>query len=218
MTTGQYAIQMYSSRTLTTRQRQVLAFIREYSFAEGGSPTYREIARRFSFRSIKAAADHVRALEKKGYVRRRIGRSRGIELLTSSSTHSLSPIEVPVVGTIKAGCPETQTEHENGTLAVDRAALGSAVGHHLFALEVRGDSMEGRGIHEGDWVVADADVSPREGDVVVALIDGRNTLKTLAEGNGGFFLRAENPSHSDLIPIEEMSVQGVVKALIRRMG
>jgi SOS-response transcriptional repressor LexA len=103
-------------------------------------------------------------------------------------------------------------------LAVDRAALGSAVGHRLFALEVRGDSMEGRGIHDGDWIVADADVSPCEGDVVVALIDGRNTLKTLAKGNGHFFLRAENPSHSDLTPIGEMLIQGVVKTLIRRMG
>lgn len=214
----QYTVQMYSSRNLTTKQQQVLTFIREYSLAEGGSPTYREIARRFSFRSITAAADHVRALEKKGYVRRRVGRSRGIELLTASSAHSLSPIEVPVVGAIRAGCPETQTEHKSGTLAVDRAALGSAVGHHLFALEVRGDSMEGRGIHDGDWIVADVDVSPREGDVVVALIDGRNTLKTLAKGNGHFFLRAENPNHPDLIPIEEMSVQGVVKTLIRRMG
>jgi repressor LexA len=209
---------MYSNRDLTVRQAQVLAFIREYILAEGGSPTYREIAGRFSFRSIKAAADHVGALEKKGYVRRRIGRSRGIELLTPNSIHSLSPIEVPLVGAIRAGCPETQTEHANGTLSVDRAALGSAVDHHLFALEVRGDSMEGRGIHDGDWIVADADVSPHEGDVVVALIDGKNTLKTLAKESKHFFLRAENPSHSNLIPVEEMSVQGVVKTLIRRMS
>lgn len=77
---------------------------------------------------------------------------------------------------------------------------------------------EGRGgIHEGDWVVADADAPPHEGNVVVALIDGKNTMKTLARQEGRFYLKAESPNHSDWVPIDEMVIQGVVKAVLRRI-
>ncbi len=78
--------------------------------------------------------------------------------------------------------------------------------------------MRGRGIHAGDWVVADADAAPREGDVVVALIDTENTLKTLALKKGGYFLKAENPDFPDLMPLGEMRIQGVVRVVLRRMS
>ena len=78
--------------------------------------------------------------------------------------------------------------------------------------------MEERGICEGDWVVADAEASPREKDVVVALIDGENTLKTLAQKKGHFFLKAESPNHHDWIPVNELEIQGVAKAILRRIS
>ena len=95
--------------------------------------------------------------------------------------------------------------------------IGCPAGHRLFALQVTGDSMKGRGIHDGDWVVADTDASPHEGDVVVALIDGENTLKTLAMKKNRYFLKAENPNFPDLIPLGEMVIQGVVRVVLRRM-
>ena len=208
---------MFSANSLTPRQTEIIDFLQELRREGKNAPTYREIAAQFGFKSPKAAADHVRTLEKKGYVRRLKGRSRGIELLFFENASINSAISVPVLGNIPAGYPETQTEYQHGTLAVDPAILGDSTDHRLFALRVNGESMTGRDIHEGDWVVADADVSPKEGDVVVALIDGENTLKTLAGQKDGFFLKAESPFHNDLIPINEMGIQGVVRAVLRRI-
>ncbi len=206
---------MFSFGNLTSRQKEVLEFINQFSRQNGGSPTYREIAHHFKFRGPKAATDHVSALERKGYVRRRKGRARGIEVLISDDIPGVIP--VPILGAIRAGAPEEQSEDARGILAVDQTVLGNCWRHRLFAIQISGGSMEGRGIHDGDWVVADADDVPREGDIVVALIDGKNTLKTLAKRKQRFFLKAENPKHSDLIPEQELSVQGVVRAVIRQM-
>ena len=209
---------MFSTDNLTSRQTEILDFLHEFRRKEKIVPTYREIADNFGFKSTKAATDHVCALEKKGYLRRHSGRSRGIELLTSAPLSAPKAIGVPILGDIPAGIPELRDEHRNGTLAVDPAMLDGVAHHRLFALRVKGDSMEKRGICEGDWVVADAEASPREKDVVVALIDGENTLKTLAQKKGHFFLKAESPNHHDWIPVNELVIQGVAKAILRRIS
>lgn len=208
---------MFSIDSLTPRQKEILEFLRIFRREGKSAPTYREIAKHFGFKSPKAAADHVHALEKKGYVRRHSGRSRGIELISSEDTSTNNTIPVPILGNIPAGYPAEQTEHRHGTLSVDKTMLGGSARHRLFSLLVSGESMEGRGIHDGDWVVADADLPPREGDAVVALIDGENTLKTLAKEKGRFFLKAESSKHSDLIPIKEMMIQGVIRFIFRRI-
>lgn len=207
---------MFSRPELTQRQRQVLEFLHEFRRKEKIVPTYREIVSHFGFKSTKAATDHVCALEKKGYLRRHSGRSRGIELVFS--TPDIKAIAVPIVGNIPAGQPEQKDEYQLGLLAVDPTLLNGVTHHHLFALQVKGDSMQERGINDGDWVVVDADAAPRERDVVVALIDGENTLKTLAKQKGQFFLRAENPNYKDWIPLEELVIQGVVKASLKRIS
>ena len=209
---------MFSVGNLTNKQAAVLEFIREVRRGGEPAPTYREIASHFGFKSTKAAADHVYALEKKGYIRRHSGRSRGIELLPPDMASVNASVSVPIMGNIPAGLPTERTEQYQGTLSIDPAILGKSAGHHLFALKVNGDSMEGRGIYEGDWVIADADTKPHEGDMVAALIDGQNTLKTIAKRKGQFFLKAENVKYPDLIPIEEMVIQGVVRAVIRRVN
>ena len=209
---------MFSTGNLTPRQTEILDFLHEFRRKEKIVPTYREIADNFGFKSTKAATDHVCALEKKGYLRRHSGRSRGIELLISAPLSAPKAIGVPILGDIPAGIPELRDEHRNGTLAVDPTMLGGVAHHRLFALRVKGDSMEKRGICEGDWVVADAEASPREKDVVVALIDGENTLKTLAQKKGHFFLKAESPNHHDWIPVNELVIQGVAKAILRRIS
>ena len=203
---------------LTARQAEILEFLRECCREAGNAPTYREIAAHFGFRSPKAATDHVNVLEKKGYVRRRGGRSRGIELVSSERSFGNDTIPVPLLGQISAGFPDTETEHCHRSIAVDKEILGRSAGHRLFALEVTGDSMRGRGIHDGDWVVTDKDASPRAGDVVVALIDDENTLKTLAMVKGNYYLKAENPEYPDPMPLGEMVIQGVVRVILRRMS
>jgi repressor LexA len=208
---------MYSIGKLTPRQIEIFDFLCEFQSKEKMAPTYREIAAHFGFKSTKAATDHVSALEKKGYLRRHGGRSRGIELITSSKRIAKKAIAVPILGNIPAGSPEQKNERRNGTLAVDANLLGNTGHHRLFALQVRGDSMIGRGIQEDDWVIADADVVPHENNVVVALIDGENTLKTLAKKNNRIYLKAENPDYNDYIPVNELIIQGAVKAIIRRI-
>jgi len=206
---------MYSYNDLTQRQRNILDFLRKIRRQEGVSPTYREIADHFGFKGPKAAVDHVRALEKKGFLRCHERRSRGIELLDSERN---SPtISIPILGDIPAGRPHGRTGHERGKINVDPSILGISADHRLFALAVSGESMEGRAIHDGDWVVVDADVQPREGDVVIALIDGESTLKTLAKRKGNYYLKAENPIHQDWLPLDKMIIQGVAKAVLRRL-
>lgn len=208
---------MFGMNGLTKKQTEILRFLQDYKRREGNSPTYREIANWFGFKSVRSASDHVSALEQKGCLRRHGGRSRGIELLVSEPSSAKNTISIAVLGDIPAGSPEQANEYDQGVIQVDRKLLGTSADHHLFALRVDGDSMTGRGIHEGDWIVVDADATAQEGDIVVALIDKRNTLKTLAKQKGNFYLKAENSSHSDWVPLEELLIQGVVKTVLRRM-
>lgn len=205
-------------RGITDSQARVLEFIRGEIATHGSAPTYREIAAKFKWKSPKAAVDHVERLAVNGYVRLHRGRSRGIEVLVGQENPQEHTVSVPVRGTIAAGLATDASEIWAGRIQVDRSLIGKVAEESLFALCVRGDSMTGRGINEGDIAVAAADVPPRTGDIVVALIDGGSTLKTLATGSGGAFLKSENPFYPDLFPITELTIQGVVRALIRKVG
>lgn len=192
-------------------------FLRNFKVKEGIAPTYREISGHFGFKSTKAALDHVRALEKKGFVRLHGNRSRSIEIVSLESDSNGNVVSIPILGEVPAGTPEKKEENRTDTIAVDESIIGNCKGHRLFALKVMGESMIGRNICDGDWVIIDTNTPPKEGEVVVALIDGNTTLKTLAIKKRRFYLKSENPNYPDWIPMEEMTVQGVVKALIRRM-
>jgi repressor LexA len=126
-------------------------------------------------------------------------------------------VAVPLLGRIAAGHAVGTVEDAGGHIRIDESLLGGTRGGSLFAVLVTGDSMSGRGIYEGDIAVAEADVPPRVGDVVVALIDRESALKTMVQGPEGFFLKAENPRYPDLVPATELTIQGVVRVLIRRL-
>ena len=205
-------------RMPTRKQRRVLDFIRAKVETRGTSPTYREIAENFNYKSPKAAVDHVDALARKGYLRVHRGRSRGIEVLVSRGDGQTGVVTVPLMGRIAAGRSTDGVEDRSGQIQVDKAVLNQALGGPLFALQVTGDSMTGRGIYEGDIAVAESDAPARVGDIVVALIDRESTLKSLAKGTNGFFLKSENPRYPDLEPVAQMVIQGVVRALIRKVG
>ena len=202
---------------LSSNQHKVFEFIRDYANRKGTSPTYREIAGHFGYKSPKAAVDHVRALEKKGYVTRRPGLSRGVRILFERRESEKKAISVPILGLIPAGTPDGLAEQNEGTLDIDPEFLNGVANHKLFILRVKGESMTGRGIYDGDLVVVDRDKYPKERDIIVALVDGENTLKTLIKQGERFVLKAENPDYPDLIPMEEMSTQGVVRAVLRRL-
>ena len=194
--------------SLTRRQGEVLDFVRKERSRKGKVPSTREIQRHFGFASQTAAVNHLKALERKGCLRRLPG-----DLLPVNSDRFS---QIPLLGVIPAGLPTFEEEHSEGGVAVDLSSIGLPEGARTFALTVRGDSMIGAHIQEGDVVVLEYR-EPRDGDVVAALIDGETTLKRFVLDNGRPFLKAENPAYPDLIPAMELIVQGVMVALTRKV-
>lgn len=194
--------------SLTPRQREVLDYVRRQRSRTGRMPSTREIQRHFGFASQTAAVNHLKALERKGYLRRLPG-----DLLPTNANRFS---QVPLLGSIPAGLPTFEEESSEGGVSVDLASIGVSESARTFALTVRGDSMIGAHIQEGDMVVLEYR-EPRDGDVVAALIDGETTLKRFVMENGQAYLRAENPAYPDLVPAMELVVQGVVVALTRKV-
>ena len=203
--------------TLTSRQRQVLDFIQSSQSKLGVVPTMREIARQFGFRSMTAAADHVRALRRKGYLvhHPRQARSHSVIPALQEVVHR-SLVNIPLYGSIPAGFADERVQDAERTVSLDLESLGLRPSAKIFALEVRGDSMIGRHILDGDIAIIDRSRTPRAGDVVAALIDRESTLKTLEIENGRPYLRAENPHYPNLHPSHELLIQGVMVALVRK--
>jgi repressor LexA len=205
-----------SNQALTERQREILEFIHASHHSHGEIPSLREIARHFGFLSMTAAMDHVRALRRKGFLEHNPRKARAHRVVSPLERHRNAVVDIPVFGTIPAGFAETAYQKAEGCISVDVATLGIKPTARTFALQVRGDSMIGKHIADGDYAVFEHGVTPRPGDVVAALIDNESTLKTFVIENGKPCLRAENPRYPKLIPAGELVIQGVMVALIRR--
>lgn len=229
-------------KQLTEKQKQILDFIQHTQNSEKLTPTLREIAAHFHFNSANAALAHVQALRAKGFVKNLPGRARSLQVLSSSSPRRTAPtrhrhsslllesklarempalrgtriVSVPIYGSIPAGRPAEAAQEQEGCILIDVDTLSIKPTARTFGLKVRGDSMVGKSIIEGDVVIIEHGVEPRSGDVVAALIDGQVTLKTFVLQQGKPYLRAENPRYPKLIPQEELQIQGVMIALIRR--
>jgi len=186
----------------------ILRFLEEQDALGEAPPTYREICKRFGYKSPKAAADHIAALEIKGFVTREKGRARGLRL-----TRRVKGI--PVLGSIAAGMPRDAIPESDDYLPFDPTHYGIRDRSKAYALRVIGDSMIGRQIFEGDMAILEDGISPKDGDVVAALIDNESTLKTLVRKGEKVWLRAENPRYPDLIPALDLQIQGVCRATIR---
>jgi len=198
---------------LTHRQQEVLDFIEESQTQTGMIPTTREIQKRFGFASQTAAVNHLRALEKKGMIQRLAGKARAAVL--TSHLHREAILDIPIYGQIPAGMAEMSEQENDGVLSIDSVTSGLKKDRGVFALKVRGDSMIGAGINDGDLVILE-NSEPRSGSIVAALIDGETTLKRYVVAKGSPYLKAENPRFPDLIPVEELRIQGVMALLIRR--
>jgi repressor LexA len=199
---------------LTTRQKQVLDFIEECQTRTGVVPSTREIQEHFGFASQTAAVNHLRALARKGVIQRMAGKARAMAVTASLRRQAI--VDVPLYGSIAAGMAEAvEQEEELGTVSVDSVSAGLAKDRRVFALKVRGESMIGAHINDGDLAVFELR-EPKNGDIVAALIDGEATLKRYLVERGRPYLKAENPLFPDLIPVGELVVQGVLVALIRK--
>jgi repressor LexA len=199
---------------LTTRQQEVLDFIRQQQQQTGFPPSSREIQAYFGFQSQTAAMNHLRALERKGVINRTPGKARSavdpnLRFLTGFRS-------IPILGQIPAGMPSESSEWSGSKLGVDLAAFGVENQAEVFAVTVMGDSMIGAQIADGDTVLLQKRV-PKNGEIVAALIDGESTLKRYLVDHGEPFLKAENPLYPDLLPATELVIQGVMIGLLRKV-
>jgi repressor LexA len=200
---------------LTKAQRRVLDFIQAGLQAGRSAPTLREIAEKFGFASHRAAAVHLAALKRKGFIESDDGKARSLRVVSPLQKLRSIVRDIPLYGSIPAGFAEPREQDAEGCVSVDINSIGYKPAKNAFALRVSGESMIGRHILDGDFVILEHGPDPRNGDIVAALIDGDCTLKTYVVKNGKPFLKAENPKFPNLIPAQELVIQGVFRALIR---
>jgi len=197
-------------KAITKRQSEVLSYIKSFVTEHKFPPTIREISESFSI-SVKGAYDHVKALEKKNYIRLDTNRSRTIEVLDGEDRLDRS-VEVPVLGNVAAGLPLLAEENLEGTVRLPEEYVRR--GQH-FALHVKGDSMREAGIMDGDIAVFRQQQSADNGDIVVAMVDEAVTLKRFFKEKNRIRLQAENPDYPPIFT-QNVRVLGRLAHLIRR--
>ena len=205
-------------RQLTLRQAEILEFIRDNLERDGIPPTRAEIALRFGFNSRTAAVDHLRALERKGYIHLYPDRSRGIQLLMTDPEPAQPPDEqdiewIPLIGQVAAGLPIEAIEQHDEKVPLPKGLFATSP---TFLLRVRGDSMKDAGILEGDLIAVYKTSIARKGQIVVARIDEEVTVKYLDYENGIPKLLPANAAYQPmLITREKLVIEGVYVGLIR---
>jgi repressor LexA len=199
-------------KELTERQKEVLTFITEHINIHSYPPTIREIADFFSM-SVKGAHDHVTALKRKGCLKQAGKRSRTMELIRNKEEDGMAFLtEIPVLGTVAAGVPILSEENRDGTITLHRSMLKK--NKKYFALNVRGDSMSGAGIMDGDTAIIEEQSVVRNGEIAVAVIDDAVTLKRFYRENSRIKLQAENPAYKPIY-CQDVRILGRLSRIIR---
>ena len=197
---------------LTDRQRDVLHFIQREQREKGVTPSTREIQSHFRFASQTSVMQYIAALEKKGCLQRHVGKARAL----ITPIQKIRIHDVPIYGQIPAGMASLTEQDIEGHVSLDHHSANVSKTHGTFALRVRGDSMIGAHILDGDLVILEQSKEVHNGDIVAALIDGETTLKRYVVDRGRPYLKAENPRYPDLIPAQELKIQGVMVSLVRK--
>lgn len=202
---------------LTARQQQILDFIEQRVAADGLPPTRAEIVTHFGFASPNAAQCHLRALSDRGAIELRPGRARGIVLPHARSAGESQPAttrRLPVIGRVAAGSPLLAIENLEDEIQVDSSLFRPPPD---YALKVRGDSMIGAGIDDGDLLLVHRTPEARAGQIVVARIDDEVTVKRLRRKGRGIYLDSENPAHASIhvSPGSEFVIEGLAVGTIR---
>jgi len=198
--------------SLTSRQKAIYDFLLKTIREKGFAPSIAEIGRQFKIASTNGVSEHLKALEKKGYIRR-VGK-RAFEVVNALGKAVLTATrEVPMVGRVPAGKPFLSEENIEGVLTIPDD-MGSG---KLFALEVKGDSMIGAGIMDGDRVIVKQQGTAENGEIVCAVIEGEATLKRFFKQDGVVTLKAENEKYSPITVSEgEFRIAGRVVGLLRK--
>ncbi len=197
---------------LTDRQKAIYDLLLKGIRERGFAPSIHEIGKQFKIASTNGVSDHLKALEKKGYIRR-VGK-RAIEVLNALGKSVLTATrEVPVLGRVPAGKPFLSEENVEGVLIIPADMSGGKT----FALRVKGDSMIGAGIMDGDRVIVKQQSTAENGEIVCALIDGEATLKRFFKKDGVVTLKAENEKYAPItLSAGEFRIAGRLVGLLRK--
>lgn len=201
---------MIIPQTLTKRQTEVLGFVKKFINRKKYPPTLEEIRDGLKLSAVSTIHQHIEALAEKGYLKKAENNARAIDLYESEGV-----IKIPILGTIAAGEPLETLEVPDGMVAISSKGISEKEKH--YALRVRGDSMVGEGIFDGDIVVLRKEVTASDGQTVVAVIDNEEaTLKKIYRERGRFRLQ---PANQAMLPIyrREVEVRGVVVQIIRNV-
>jgi len=203
-------------KKLTSRQRQVYEFIKDSIKEKGYPPSVREIGRALGLKSSSTVHGHLQRLERKGYIRRDPARSRAIEIIDpGSDLIKKEMVNVPVVGRVTAGQPILAVENIEESFPLPRDFV--SYDEEVFMLDVRGDSMVGAGILDGDRVLVRKQDVAENGDIVVALVgDNEATVKRFFKENDHFRLQPENPAMAPII-VDMVDILGKVIGLVRKI-
>nr|WP_249713870.1 transcriptional repressor LexA [Micromonospora sp. NBRC 107566] len=207
---------------LTTRQRRILEFIRDWVERYGYPPSVREIGEAVGLVSPSSVAYQLKELERKGYLRRDPNRPRAVDVRPPSDLAEddeaaraarPTPAFVPVLGRIAAGGPILAEQAVEDVFPLPRELVGEGT---LFLLQVKGDSMIDAAICDGDWVVVRQQPTANNGEIVAAMLDGEATVKTYRRRDGHVLLMPRNPAFEP-IPGDQATIMGRVVAVLRRV-
>jgi repressor LexA len=231
---------------LTHRQREILDFISASISERGFPPTLREIGEHFNIRSTNGVNDHLKALEKKGHLRREDLKSRAMRPVYPDGSGEIVPLrrtpaatgnmqlvdpnhhhvdddmaEIPILGRVAAGQPILAVENATDTVRIDRVLLGASAGRDVFGLRIVGESMIEDGIFDGDYVFVKKTPAAKNGEIVIAMIEGEATCKRYyPEGDRIRF----QPANQNMEPIyvarsdmRSVDIIGIVVGVYRKL-
>jgi repressor LexA len=216
---------------LTDRQQQILDYITEWILERGYPPTIREIGQHMGIRSTNGVNDHLKALERKGYLHREGLKSRALRptnmpkmvqsnVLPAMIGHG-DMLEIPIVGRVAAGAPILADENIESTVRIDSFFLDAKPRDKVFALRVTGESMIEAGIHDGDYIFVRKQLEARKGQIVVAMIDGEATVKRYEPDGDVIRFCPENSTMEPIVirkqDFRSTSILGIVCGVWRRL-
>lgn len=193
-------------------QQKILEFIKSEIQTKGYPPSVREIGDAVGLKSTSTVHGHLTRLEKKGLLHRNSMKPRAMEILGGDFYARLPAVSVPLVGRVTAGVPILAEENIEENIALPESMVGEGT---FFALKVKGESMLGAGIMDGDYVVVRQQPDAQNGDIVVAMMDDSATVKRFYKENGIFRLQPENPTMKPIL-VPDVTVLGKVVSLFRR--
>lgn len=197
---------------ISTKQQQILDYIKEEILAKGYPPTVREICEKVGLRSTSSVHSHLNTLEENGFIRRDPTKPRAIEIMDDEfALTRREMVNIPVIGRVAAGEPLLAVENIKDYFSLPAEFMPNG---ETYILEVHGDSMINVGFFDGDYLIIEKTNTAKNGDIVVALIDDSVTVKRFYKENGYIRLQPENDDMDPII-VDDCTIVGKAYALYR---